>query len=480
MLREQSNLIYQAHKLFDIVLTVISYVSAYYVKLYFLPISLRGLIPSTNYFTVLLLVIIVWSISFNYFKLYNSFRTQPVQRILFKILKSLFFGLIVLVFIMYLLKIYDVSRLLIILFFLFNFIFLAISKTIIYRILHHYRKKGYNFQNIIIVGTRDRAKEVIESVQTHTSSGYRIIGCIGIDDNEIGEPIKNGISYIGSIQQLEFIIIRHVVDQVIFALPLDMVKNIGSHIGAAEKLGISVRFVPNLNLHQISYNSGNSRLQVENFLGLPTLCLRSTPIGNSELQIKYLFDFFGACILTLLLFPLFVLIGLLIKMFSKGSIFFAQERCGLNGRLFSVYKFRTMVDDAEKRQYSLDRYNESDGPAFKIRKDPRIIPFIGTFLRKTGLDELPQLFNVIKGEMSLVGPRPPIPKEVEEYDLWQRRRLSMKPGITCLWQCSKHRNDISFKDWMSLDLNYIDSWSLKLDFKILVKTALVVFTAQGR
>jgi lipopolysaccharide/colanic/teichoic acid biosynthesis glycosyltransferase len=124
--------------------------------------------------------------------------------------------------------------------------------------------------------------------------------------------------------------------------------------------------------------------------------------------------------------------------------------------------------------------NEADGPTFKIKKDPRIIPYIGTFLRKTGLDELPQLFNVIKGEMSLVGPRPPIPTEVQEYDLWQRRRLSMKPGITCLWQCSKKRNDISFKEWMSLDLNYIDSWSLKLDFKILIKTALVVFTGQGR
>ena len=119
-------------------------------------------------------------------------------------------------------------------------------------------------------------------------------------------------------------------------------------------------------------------------------------------------------------------------------------------------------------------------PAFKIKKDPRIIPFIGTFLRKTSLDELPQLFNVIKGEMSLVGPRPPIPEEVKKYDLWQRRRLSMKPGITCLWQCTKKRNDISFKEWMNLDLTYIDSWSLKLDFKILIKTALVVFTGQGR
>jgi lipopolysaccharide/colanic/teichoic acid biosynthesis glycosyltransferase len=139
-----------------------------------------------------------------------------------------------------------------------------------------------------------------------------------------------------------------------------------------------------------------------------------------------------------------------------------------------------MVYDAENRRNTLEMMNEADGPTFKIKKDPRIIPYIGSFLRRTGLDELPQLFNVIKGEMSLVGPRPPIPTEVDKYDLWQRRRLSMKPGITCLWQCSKNRNDISFREWMSLDLNYIDSWSLKLDFKILIKTALVVMTGQGR
>jgi lipopolysaccharide/colanic/teichoic acid biosynthesis glycosyltransferase len=127
-----------------------------------------------------------------------------------------------------------------------------------------------------------------------------------------------------------------------------------------------------------------------------------------------------------------------------------------------------------------DTINEADGPAFKIRKDPRIIPYLGTFLRKTGFDELPQLYNVIKGEMSLVGPRPPIPAEVQQYDLWQRRRLSMKPGITGLWQCSKQRNDIPFKEWMNLDLNYIDSWSFRLDFKILIKTTFVVLTGQGR
>lgn len=241
-----------------------------------------------------------------------------------------------------------------------------------------------------------------------------------------------------------------------------------------------MRIIPDWNLHKLSYNPKIARLQIEEFLGIPTMCLSATPTGSGELQLKNMLDLLGAAVLIILFFPLIGSISILIRLFSNGPVLFKQVRCGLNGRHFYVYKFRTMVNDAEQRRKKLDTMNEVDGPAFKIRKDPRIIPYIGTILRKTGLDELPQLFNVIKGEMSLVGPRPPIPAEVKKYDLWQRRRLSMKPGITCLWQCSKKRNDISFKEWMSLDLNYIDSWSLKLDFKILIKTALVVFTGQGR
>ena len=145
-----------------------------------------------------------------------------------------------------------------------------------------------------------------------------------------------------------------------------------------------------------------------------------------------------------------------------------------------LYKFRTMRADAEARRDELQALNESDGPAFKIKNDPRIIPFVGTFLRKTSLDELPQLINVLRGEMTLVGPRPPIPAEVEEYDVWQRRRLSMKPGLTCIWQSTSNRNEVGFEDWMKMDLSYIDNWSLRLDLRILLKTAAVVLTGAGR
>jgi lipopolysaccharide/colanic/teichoic acid biosynthesis glycosyltransferase len=170
-------------------------------------------------------------------------------------------------------------------------------------------------------------------------------------------------------------------------------------------------------------------------------------------------------------------IALAIKLGSPGPIYFSQRRVGLNGRIFTMRKFRSMYQDAEHRLRELQGLNEVDGPVFKIKRDPRITPF-GRWLRKFSLDELPQLWHVFAGDMSLVGPRPPLPHEVEQYERWQRRRLSMKPGLTCLWQVSG-RNQIGFEEWMRLDLAYIDNWSLGLDFKILIRTVPAVVLARG-
>jgi len=183
-------------------------------------------------------------------------------------------------------------------------------------------------------------------------------------------------------------------------------------------------------------------------------------------------------ILTLiLLFPLMAIIALLIKL-DGGPVFFLQKRTGLHGRQFFCYKFRTMVVNAESQLESLSALNEQEGPVFKIKNDPRVTR-IGRFLRRTSLDEIPQFINVLKGEMAVVGPRPPISKEVEHYQRWQQRRLSMKPGITCIWQVSG-RNNIPFEQWMKMDMQYIDTWSLKLDFVIILKTIKVVILGDGQ
>jgi len=210
----------------------------------------------------------------------------------------------------------------------------------------------------------------------------------------------------------------------------------------------------------------------------PLLTISNTPMSYLALQSKALFDRVFSAFVLFMLIPAFLVIGIAIKLDSKGPVFFSQKRVGLRGRRFMVHKFRTMVVNAEELKQELMAQNEMDGPVFKIAKDPRITR-VGQFLRKTSLDELPQFFNVLMGEMSVVGPRPPLPDEVREYERWQLRRLSMKPGITCIWQVSG-RNDIPFEEWMKMDLEYIDNWSLKLDFVIFLKTIRTMFRGDGK
>jgi exopolysaccharide biosynthesis polyprenyl glycosylphosphotransferase len=193
---------------------------------------------------------------------------------------------------------------------------------------------------------------------------------------------------------------------------------------------------------------------------------------------KRVFDFTAALLLLIILSPLLVLIALLIKLTSPGPVFFVQERLGLNKRVFRMYKFRTMTVDAEARQEELERFNEADGPVFKIRDDPRITP-VGKWLRRTSLDELPQLFNVIMGDMSLVGPRPLPLRDYRGFNQdWHRRRFSVRPGLTCLWQING-RSELSFHSWMAMDMKYIDQWSFGLDLKILLRTIPAILKEKG-
>jgi exopolysaccharide biosynthesis polyprenyl glycosylphosphotransferase len=222
-----------------------------------------------------------------------------------------------------------------------------------------------------------------------------------------------------------------------------------------------------------------SRTSLDDFLGKPVLVFRSTPEASWQSVTKQVIDFAGALALLAVSVPFFFVIAILIKLTSPGPIFFRQQRSGLNGRPFMLYKFRTMVTNAEQMQHELVAMNEMSGPVFKVTNDPRVTK-LGRWLRKFSLDEFPQLFNVLRGEMSLVGPRPLPVNEVKRFnDLAHRRRLSVKPGLTCLWQVSGRNNVKDFKDWVRLDLEYIDNWSLWLDFTILCRTVPVVLVGTG-
>jgi exopolysaccharide biosynthesis polyprenyl glycosylphosphotransferase len=221
-----------------------------------------------------------------------------------------------------------------------------------------------------------------------------------------------------------------------------------------------------------------SRLELTEIGGGDYLRFTTEPKSGTSLMMKRVGDFLGALIFLTLLSPVLLITALLVKLTSRGPAIFRQERAGMNGRVFTLYKFRTMVEGAEKQRQELESKNEMEGPVFKIKEDPRVTG-LGRFLRRTSLDEFPQMWNVVKGDMSLVGPRPLPVYEVEKFEPWQRRRMSMRPGITCLWQVSGRNKVTTFVEWMRLDLEYVDRWSLGLDLKILLKTVPAVLGGRG-
>jgi exopolysaccharide biosynthesis polyprenyl glycosylphosphotransferase len=220
-----------------------------------------------------------------------------------------------------------------------------------------------------------------------------------------------------------------------------------------------------------------SKVSMEFLENVPLITFSTTPDHPFALFVKRAMDIIIASILLLLLMPFILLISLTVKLSSPGPVIYRQVRCGLYGRRFVLYKFRSMIEGAEDVLWEIMHLNEMEGPVFKMRDDPRVTP-LGRFMRKSSIDEWPQFWNVLKGDMSLVGPRAPLPEEVQAYTRWQRRRLSVKPGITCLWQISG-RSEIDFHEWMKLDLQYIDNWSLLLDLKILARTFPVVLLGKG-
>ena len=297
---------------------------------------------------------------------------------------------------------------------------------------------------------------------------------------ELRERMDTGIEVVGElslgetpVQQLVQMLHEHSVNGVIISARHTYFEQIEVAIKACELEGVEAWLVADFFGTQIS------RARFDELLGYPLLVFRSVPEASWQGVIKQVMDFVGALILLIVLSWLFAIVAILVKLTSPGPVFFRQQRSGLNGAPFTLYKFRTMVSNAEQFKHELAAMNEMSGPVFKVTNDPRVTGF-GRFLRKYSLDELPQLYNVFRTEMSLVGPRPLPVDEVKRFDnLAHRRRLSVKPGLTCLWQISG-RNQISdFRDWVRLDLEYIDNWSLWLDLKILIRTVPAVLTGSG-
>src|SRR3989338_374909 len=332
------------------------------------------------------------------------------------------------------------------------------------------RSHGLNYRNLLLVGTGKRAQDFIELVAKHKEWGYRFSGIIDQEPGRVGQSVK-GHKVIGILSDLPDFLQKNVVDEVVFVVPRDWLKEIEKSILCCEAVGVPATL--STDFFDLEIAQGVPR----EMDGLTYLTFETRQLRDPELLAKRPIDITFSSLILILMSPILAGIVIAIKLDSKGPVFFKQTRCGRNGRQFILYKFRSMVPGAEERLEELRAMNEMSGPVFKMEKDPRVTR-IGRVLRKTSLDEFPQFWNVLKGDMSIVGPRPPIPGEVEKYESWQRRRLSMKPGITCIWQVSG-RNKIGFEDWMKMDLQYIDRWSIWLDTKIFFQTILVVLTGHG-
>ena len=469
MFQEQYALIKKFILCLDAALVAASFAVAYIFRDY---LSLRYLHPLPDLadsLQLLIMLIPLWIMLLKGFGAYESMRDKGFGRIFWPVFETSLAGTLACAVMALLLRFEIVSSPFLALFFALATSSLMLEKYLLLLALRKVWSKGVNQRVMLVVGSGPRALKFAQVMEAHPEWGVRILGFI--DEPEMmGRAVGNG-EVIGTFEDIARILDENVVDEVVFMTPRHWFDRLEEDVRICEKIGVKATIAVDF------FDTAIAKPGVREIEGIPLLTFDSTPRDFVNLSLKRVLDFAGSALGLLAISPFFLLIALIIKLSSKGPVFFSQTRCSLRGRPFKILKFRTMVVDAEARLKELRKLNELEGPAFKIKNDPRITA-VGRFLRKTSLDELPQLINVVKGDMSLVGPRPPLPSEVERYERWQRRRLSMRPGITCIHEVVA-RNNKDFNVWMKMDLEYIDNWCFSLDLKIIARTLLTVVRGTG-
>lgn len=415
---------------------------------------------------------IAWPFTGTMNRLFISRRRDFLLQVIFDICKSVFLSLIFTGFIVAFYTRLGTEFRFFSYFGLSTLFLIALFRSVLQLVLYVLRKRGVNEREILVVGVNERTRDLVKAIHEHPHYGYRIAGVLEDEPDRCRMVEEYSLPYLGNFEALEHVLDRHVIDEVYICLPVRSRYETIQHMAQlCEAMGVSVRMIADL----FPLRLATSRFhKLEH---IPILALSTVPENQPQLILQRLTDVTIASLALLILSPVFIATAIAIKLNSPGPVFFTQERVGLNRRRFHMIKFRSMVTDAEALRREVEQLNEVEGPMFKAARDPRITP-VGRFIRKYSIDELPQLFNVLMGHMSLVGPRPPLPSEVDQYARTHLRRLSVKPGMTGLSQISG-RSELSFRDTVDLDLYYIDQWSLAMVFRILLLTVPAVLKGRG-
>jgi exopolysaccharide biosynthesis polyprenyl glycosylphosphotransferase len=423
----------------------------------------------------LIVLVVGWIGIYDYFIRYRADRLVALSAQLKNLLKATSLATFWLLIIGVVFTVESLNVINLLIFYVLVSLIGILSRLFLRLLLISARRSGYNYRYLLVIGSNSRAFEIAARIEQKPELGYKIVGFVAetrAASTDWGNVPRVEWKCLGMLDDLRRILSEERVDEVFVCLPLEArFSDIARIIQHARDLGIVVRIMPDFADDYLFKN-----LHVEEFENEYVVTLFREQM-LLQLLLKRMLDLTVSLAVLTLLSPVMLLTALLIKLTSPGPVFFVQKRVGMNQREFKLYKFRSMVENAEERKSELLHLNERDGPAFKIENDPRITP-LGRFLRKTSIDELPQLINVLTGKMSLVGPRPPLPEEVEKYEWLFRRRLSVKPGITCIWQISG-RNNVPFDRWMQMDHEYVENWTVWLDLRILLKTIPAVLFSRG-
>jgi exopolysaccharide biosynthesis polyprenyl glycosylphosphotransferase len=439
----------------DALLTILAFEAAYVTRTH-LTFETLFFLHREPHILLLCFSALVWVALGSLQRVYEYLDSAHPRHVIAHTLRQGAFGIVLLIIFQYLLRLDPpLSRSFVIVFFVYEVLLLAAFRWLSPYLIGAFQRGFGTPYHLVIVADRDKAEALVSQLCHGSPFRIQISACLSEEECAV---------------KLPQLLSRQVVDEIIFDVDSSKLSSLEEIFLQCDEEGVRTRIAVDFFPHV------NSEVTLDRVGEAPLLTFSAAPMDDLRLLLKRFFDILASAAALVVLSPFILFIAILIKTTSRGPLIFSQTRCGLNGRRFTMYKFRSMVENADELKPQLEHLSERQ-IAFKISRDPRVTS-VGRWLRKFSIDELPQLYNVLRGDMSIVGPRPPVPEEVDRYERWQRRRLRMRPGLTCLWAVSG-RDHIDFNSWMRMDISYIENWSLKLDWSIILRTIPHVLAGKG-